>query len=170
MSIFSRKKTVEDDEVAPLKNNSDDYLLALDIGTEYVKALIAKKSKGDVHIVGVGKAHEAPTNMYSGAIADIQGVAKTCEEALIKAEEMADVRAKEVVVGIAGELIKGNTASIKYRRNDASKPITEEEMGQIIKKVQQRAGDYRRGNGADHQESATACRRKGSPRGCNRDK
>ena len=75
MSIFSRKKTVEeDDEVAPLKNNSDDYLLALDIGTEYVKALIAKKSKGDVHIVGVGKAHEAPTNMYSGAIADIQGV------------------------------------------------------------------------------------------------
>ena len=144
MSIFSRKKTVEDDEVAPLKNNSDDYLLALDIGTEYVKALIAKKSKGDVHIVGVGKAHEAPTNMYSGAIADIQGVAKTCEEALIKAEEMADVRAKEVVVGIAGELIKGNTASIKYRRNDASKPITEEEMGQIIKKVQQRAGEKAR--------------------------
>ena len=145
MSIFSRKKAVaDDDEVTPLKNNSDDYLLALDIGTEYVKALIAKKSKGDIHIVGVGKAHEAPTNMYSGAIADIQGVAKTCEEALIKAEEMAEVRAKEVVVGIAGELIKGNTASIKYRRNDASKPITEEEMANIIKKVQQKAGEKAR--------------------------
>ena len=122
MSIFARKKTSDENDIAPLKNNSEDYLLALDIGTEYVKALIAKKSKGDVHIVGVGRSHEAPTNMYSGAIADIQGVAKTCEEALIKAEEMAEVRAKEVVVGIAGELIKGNTASIRYRRAHADKP------------------------------------------------
>ena len=87
--------------------NSDDYLLALDIGTEYVKALIAKKARNTLKIVGVGKAHEAPTNMFAGAIADISGVAKTCEDALIKAEEMAGVRAREVVVGIAGELIKG---------------------------------------------------------------
>lgn len=144
MSIFARKKTSDENDIAPLKNNSEDYLLALDIGTEYVKALIAKKSKGDVHIVGVGRSHEAPTNMYSGAIADIQGVAKTCEEALIKAEEMAEVRAKEVVVGIAGELIKGNTASIRYRRAHADKPITEEEMGRIIKQVQQRAGEQAR--------------------------
>jgi cell division protein FtsA len=125
-------------------HNSDDYLLALDIGTEYVKALIAKKTKGDLKIVGIGKAHEAPTNMFSGAIADIQGVAKTCEEALVKAEEMAGVRARDVVIGIAGELIKGNTASIKYRRNDASKPITEEEMSEIINRVQKHAGEKAR--------------------------
>lgn len=124
--------------------NSDDYLLALDIGTEYVKALIAKKSRGTLKIVGVGKAHEAPTNMFAGAIADIDGVIKTCEEALSKAEEMAEVRAKEVVVGIAGELIKGNTASIKYRRADADKPITDEEMAEIIEKVQERAGEKAR--------------------------
>ena len=124
--------------------NSDDYLLALDIGTEYAKALIAKKSRGTLKIVGVGKAHEAPTNMFAGAIADIDGVIKTCEEALSKAEEMAEVRAKEVVVGIAGELIKGNTASIKYRRADADKPITDEEMAEIIEKVQERAGEKAR--------------------------
>lgn len=124
--------------------NSDDYLLALDIGTEYVKALIAKKSRGTLKIVGVGKAHEAPTNMFAGAIADIEGVAKTCEEALVKAEDMAGVRAKEVIVGIAGELIKGNTASIKYRRANADKPITDEEMSEIISKVQNRAGEKAR--------------------------
>ena len=124
--------------------NSDDYLLALDIGTEYVKALIAKKSRGTLKIVGVGKAHEAPTNMFAGAIADIDGVVKTCEEALSKAEEMAEVRAKEVIVGIAGELIKGNTASIKYRRAEADKPITDDEMAEIIEKVQKRAGEKAR--------------------------
>ena len=142
MSILSRK-TSEANDAQPL-NNSNDYLLALDIGTEYVKALIAKKSRGTISIVGVGKSHEAPTNMSNGAIADIQGVAKTCEEALIKAEDMANVRSKEVIVGIAGELIKGNTASIRYRRNDANTPINDEEMQRIIKKVQQKAGERAR--------------------------
>ncbi len=153
MSIISRGKEL----AAKAKNaakataatangqkNPSDYLLALDIGTEYVKALIAKKSKGSLKIVGVGKAHEAPTNIYAGAIADIDGVAQTCEEALSKAEEMAGVRANEVVIGIAGELIKGNTSSIKYRRADASRPITDAEMEKIIKQVQQRAGERAR--------------------------
>lgn len=142
MSFLSHKNT--DHKKSKRPKDPDDYLLALDIGTEFVKALIAKKGKNGIHIVGVGKAHEAPTNIFSGAIADIPGVAKTCEEALYKAEKMAGVRAKEVVVGIAGELIKGNTASIKYRRSEATKPITEDEMNQIIKKVQQKAGERAR--------------------------
>lgn len=146
MSIISRGKEMISDKQQSMKGekNPDDYLLALDIGTEYVKALIAKKSKGTLKIVGVGKAHELPTNMYSGAIADIDGVAQTCEEALAKAERMAGVRAQEVIIGIAGELIKGNTASIKYRRADASRPITDEEMEKIISQVQQKAGERAR--------------------------
>ena len=93
MSIISRGKDLIAENQKNLKNSAD-YLLALDIGTEYVKALIAKKSKNNLKIVGVGKAHELPTNMYAGAIADIDGVAQTCEEALAKAEEMAGVRAQ----------------------------------------------------------------------------
>lgn len=149
MSIISRGKELaakakQSASSAKHQKNPDDYLLALDIGTEYVKALIAKKGKGALKVVGVGKAHEAPTNMYSGAIADIEGVAQTCEEALSKAEEMAGVRANEVVIGIAGELVKGNTVSIKYRRADASRPITDAEMEKIINQVQQKAGERAR--------------------------
>ena len=96
MSIFGRKKAEIDPEVEKVatQKDSDDYLLALDIGTEYVKALIAKKSRTDIKIVGVGKAHEAASNMVNGTIADIAGVAKVCEEALVKAEDMANVRAR----------------------------------------------------------------------------
>ena len=76
MSIIARGKEIAAKATGAPKGkhpkNPDDYLLALDIGTEYVKALIAKKSKTALKIVGVGKAHEAPTNMYSGAIADIE--------------------------------------------------------------------------------------------------
>ncbi|MBR6166385.1 pilus assembly protein PilM [Candidatus Saccharibacteria bacterium] len=143
MSILSRGKDLISENQKKSKESAN-YLLALDIGTEYVKALIAKKGKNTIKIVGVGKAHELPTNMYAGAIADIEGVAQTCEEAVAKAEDMAGVRANEVVVGIAGELIKGNTASIKYRRADASKPITDAEMEKIIRQVQQKAGERAR--------------------------
>ena len=143
MSILSRGKDLISENQKKAKESAN-YLLALDIGTEYVKALIAKKGKNTIKIVGVGKAHELPTNMYAGAIADIEGVAQTCEEAVAKAEDMAGVRANEVVVGIAGELIKGNTASIKYRRADASKPITDAEMEKIIHQVQEKAGERAR--------------------------
>ena len=143
MSILSRGKDLISENQKKSKESAN-YLLALDIGTEYVKALIAKKGKNTIRIVGVGKAHELPTNMYAGAIADIEGVAQTCEEAVAKAEDMAGVRANEVVVGIAGELIKGNTASIKYRRADASKPITDAEMEKIIRQVQEKAGERAR--------------------------
>ena len=143
MSILSRGKDLIAENQKKSKESAN-YLLALDIGTEYVKALIAKKGKNTIKIVGVGKAHELPTNMYAGAIADIEGVAQTCEEAVAKAEDMAGVRANEVVVGIAGELIKGNTASIKYRRADAGKPITDAEMEKIIHQVQEKAGERAR--------------------------
>ena len=111
----------------------ENVILALDIGTEFVKAVIAEKdSAGNLSIIGVGKEHQGMGNMYAGAIADISAVVGTCEKALSRAEEMAGVISKTCVVGIAGELIKGNTRTVRYRRKDSSKPISDQEM-QLIK-------------------------------------
>lgn len=121
--------------------SSSDGILALDIGTEWVKALLALPGKSNtLNIVGTGKAKQLPDNMYSGAISDISGVISVCEQALMQAEDQAKITAKTVVVGIAGELIKGYTSTIRYRREQSSKPVTEAEMQQIIKKIQERAG------------------------------
>lgn len=121
-------------------NRSDaEYLLGLDIGTEYVKALIAKMSGEQIEIVGVGRAHQQLGDMHSGAIADIAGVVKNCEDALAQAEEQAGLQAKRCVIGIAGELVKGVTNTIRYRRPQPDKPLDENEMEYIIEKVQDRA-------------------------------
>ena len=117
-------------------------ILGLDIGTEFVKAVLAKPTKkGTLEILGVGKAKQTEGNMYAGAVADIPAVVSICEEALIKVEEQAGERANLVVVGIAGELIKGNTTTVNYSRKNPSKPISENEMEEIIKKVQQKSGE-----------------------------
>lgn len=127
------------------KYDSDDVILGLDIGTEYVKAVIGAKQKdGSLKIIGVGKSHQAMGNMYAGAVADIPGVISVCEKALSKAENMAGVVSKTAVVGIAGELIKGNTNTVRYRRKNGNKPISETEMELIIKKVQDNAGERAR--------------------------
>lgn len=120
-------------------NDADDFIVGLDIGTEYVKALVAKLDGDQINIVGVGRAHQNLSDMYSGAIADIAGVVRNCEEALSEAEEQADVQAKRVVIGIAGELVKGITNTIRYRRPQPDRPLDASEMEFIIEKVQERA-------------------------------
>lgn len=117
----------------------NNYVVALDIGTEFVKALIAKVSDDDLEIIGVGRARQDLSDMHSGAIADIAGVVQNCEEALAEAEDQAGLQAKRVVIGIAGELVKGTTSTIRYRRPQPDKPLGVTEMEFIIEKVQERA-------------------------------
>lgn len=117
----------------------NDYVVALDIGTEFVKALIAKQTDDSLEIVGVGRARQDLSDMHSGAIADISGVVRNCEEALSEAEDQAGLQAKRVVIGIAGELVKGVTNTIRYRRPQPDRPLDEAEMEFIIEKVQERA-------------------------------
>lgn len=137
------------EELAP-RRNSSDTILALDIGTEFVKAVIARSSNGhDLDIIGIGKARQDPSNMYAGAIADIPGVVSVCERALNQAEKVAGTTSKLTVVGIAGELIKGNTSTVRYRRKNGNKPLSEQEMALIIQRVQARAGERARKEIAD---------------------
>jgi len=121
------------------KGSDEDYLVALDIGTEFVKALIAHLDGDELQIVGVGRCRQDVSDMHSGAIADIAGVVRNCEEALAQAEEQAGLQAKRVVIGIAGELVKGVTDTIRYRRPQPDRPLDDSEMEFIIEKVQERA-------------------------------
>lgn len=116
-----------------------DYIVGLDIGTEYVKALIAHVKGDSIEIVGVGRSHQELSDMHTGAIADIGGVVRNCEEALGQAEDQAGLQAKHTVIGIAGELVKGVTNTIRYRRPQPDRPLDEAEMEFIIEKVQNRA-------------------------------
>ena len=120
--------------------SKDDYLVALDIGTEYIKALIGKvNSDGSIDVIGVGRKHQALSDMQAGAIADIAGVVENCDAALSEAESQAGVSARPAIIGIAGELVKGTTTTIRVARKEADKSIDLEEMERIIRLVQQRA-------------------------------
>ena len=115
------------------------YIVALDIGTENVKALIGRLVEDEIEIVGVGRAHQGLQDMQAGAIADIAAVTANCNKALAEAEKQAGVSARAVVIGIAGELVKGTTTTVKVQRKDAKKALEINEVERIIELVQKRA-------------------------------
>ncbi len=124
---------------AARKARLDNYIVALDIGTEFVKALIAEVKDDSLEIIGAGRAQQEIGDMHSGAIADISGVVRNCEKALAEAEDQAGFQASRVVIGIAGELVKGVTNTIRYRRPQPDRPLDNAEMEFIIDKVHERA-------------------------------
>lgn len=115
------------------------YVVGLDIGTEYVKALIAQVKDDQIEIIGVGRQHQAFNDMQAGAIADIGAVVANCDKALNMAEQQAGVSVRTAVIGIAGELVKGTTITVRCHRKNPSKALDIAEVEQIIRLVQERA-------------------------------
>lgn len=118
--------------------------VSLDIGTEFVKSLIFDVKDDKAEVVGVGRARQGLTHISAGAVTDIRGVIKNCEKSLEKAAQMAGKLPDQVIVGIAGELVKGSTTTIKYTRPKLRTKITMRELQDIIAKVQRRAFDRMR--------------------------
>lgn len=129
--VAARKKSV--------KTPDEQYLVALDVGTEFVKALIGQIKGDQIDIIGVGRAHQQLSDMQAGAIADIGGVVQNCNQALAAAEEQAGVSVRTAVLGIAGELVKGTTNTVRCVRKEPDIEIDVDEMEQIIAMVQERS-------------------------------
>jgi cell division protein FtsA len=113
---------------------------ALDVGTEFAKALVFEiddERHGTVR--GVGRKRQGLSHMQSGTVADIAAVVDNCAVALQEAEEMAGFRPRQVVIGIAGELVKGFTTSHTQERKKPDQPITEAELQKLIDGVQREA-------------------------------
>lgn len=115
------------------------YVVGLDIGTEFIKALIGLVKEDTIEIVGVGRAHQQLSDMQAGAIADIASVVANCDEALSQAERQAGVSVRTAVIGIAGELVKGTTTTVRVTRKQPDKALDLTEVEKIIKLVQARA-------------------------------
>ncbi|MFZ1248766.1 MAG: cell division FtsA domain-containing protein [Candidatus Saccharimonadales bacterium] len=118
---------------------TEKHLVALDIGTEYVKALIGRVTENGIEIIGSGRAHQKLSDMQAGAIADIGGVVENCDTALSEAEQQAGVSVRSAVIGIAGELVKGTTMTVRVVRKTPEKALDMAEVERIIKLVQQKA-------------------------------
>jgi cell division protein FtsA len=125
-----------------LKKEKDldyQYRIALDIGTEYVKAMIVKFNQNNSEIIGYSREKQDYINMEGGAISNIEEVIKVCHKAIEQAIAMADYSPSEIVIGIAGEFVKGIITQMNYTRSIPKKKIKRKEIDALVKKAQKLA-------------------------------
>jgi len=121
------------------KKKQNNWAISLDIGTEFVKALVFEVIDGRGHIRGVGRERQRLSDMQGGGVTDIHGVAQNCERAIEQAAHQAQFLPNQAIVGIAGELIKGTTTSIKVTRTNPATHIQMNELQDIVNQVQAEA-------------------------------
>lgn len=110
--------------------------LILDVGTEFLKAGIICTEGEESQLVGFGKVKQDYSHMEGGAISNIEGVEKTAQKAMAMAAERSGELPAQVVMGIAGEFVKGVVTTRKKERRSPKKPITREEIMEMVKKGQ----------------------------------
>lgn len=131
------------------KKTAEKAIIALDIGTENVKAFLftieeRQSMSGGVigrHAVirGVGKVPLHPGDIQSSAITDIASVVRSTKEAIRMASSEAGRQPTQLVLGIAGEFVKGATSTLVYPREEAQSKINLAELRNIVHKLEWRA-------------------------------
>jgi cell division protein FtsA len=126
----------------PLRGNGrPPAIAALDIGTEFAKALVLGVGADDAGrllgtVRGSGRRRQGLTHMQSGTVSDIDAVVTNCAAALDEAVAAAGRRPSAAVIGIAGELVKGTTSTLASRRDDPRLPLDDTELGRLVERAQ----------------------------------
>ncbi|HKO33474.1 MAG TPA: cell division FtsA domain-containing protein [Candidatus Limnocylindria bacterium] len=120
-------------------------LTALDVGTEFAKALVVALEEREGLLTGVvrgvGRQRQGLSHMQSGTVSDIDAVVANCRQALDEAERMAGLKPGSAVIGIAGELVKGTTSVRTVHRDQPQTPLTQPELERIVQRAQSEALD-----------------------------
>ncbi|MEO7021768.1 MAG: cell division FtsA domain-containing protein [Ktedonobacteraceae bacterium] len=128
-----------DDDYDEPGDDQRQLYTALDIGTAYAKAMIIEVQDDIGIVLGVGRHQQSYSHMSDGFVTDIPGVIANCNEALLQAEQASGgLIAPNTVIGIAGELVKGSSITISKQRAHPTKPITPEELENVILSAQQK--------------------------------
>ncbi len=139
---FLHKKNTTDEEV----------LLALDVGTEFVKAVLFITDEGStvLKVIGYGKSRQNISAMKGAMVINIEHVVNACDRAIGEALSNADSIMTEkmgseyvtpapekVIIGIAGELVKGVTIMADYSREAPDEKIESREIAEVLTSVKE---------------------------------
>lgn len=120
--------------------NPDEPLLALDVGTTVVKAVLFEVKSGEAIILGYGKVPQKSNSMKGAMIVDIEAVVESCDMAIGHAvKDYSENLPSRVIIGIAGELVRGVTIMANYDREDHDTKIESYELDEVIEKVRDSA-------------------------------
>jgi cell division ATPase FtsA len=127
------------------ENDKPSFRSVIDLGTEYVKALVVEVEEDRAIIIGQGVARHKGSYVSDGAIGDLEAVTATCDQALRQAEDMTEevygrkVVPDQAVMGVPSPLIRGAAYTVRQQRSSPRRPVSQRELPQLLQRVQRLA-------------------------------
>ena len=115
----------------------EEVIVSLDIGTEFVKAILISRDGRNGHVLGAGLKRQSLGEMKSGVVMDLGEVVDNSEEAIERAfKNTRNHDISGVILGMAGESVKGTVTEVEYERTYSEEEIKIEELRNIVQKLQ----------------------------------
>ena len=107
-------------------------IVGLEIGTSKVCAVVGEvNAAGNLNVIGVGQSRSR--GVRKGELADASSVGEDIRNAIVEAEQMADVEIRSVYLGVTGGHIRGFTNRGVHPVVSADREITKEDVEDVIK-------------------------------------
>src|ERR1700710_2042854 len=112
-----------------MRQDYKDLLVALDIGTAKVVAVVAElRGEGHYEVIGLGQSESK--GLKKGVVVNIEASVQSIQRALEEAELMADCKITNVFTGIAGSHIKSFNSSGMVAIKD--KEVTATDVARVV--------------------------------------
>lgn len=108
----------------------EPIIAGIDIGSSVTKTVIARVNDGKIDVIGIGEAESK--GIRKGIIVNIDAATKSVIDAIVKAEDMAGIRAPYVIATVNGEHIEGVNSKGVIGVNTKNKEITEIEIERVL--------------------------------------
>ena len=107
-------------------------IVGLEIGTSKICAVVGEvNGAGSLNIIGVGQARSR--GVRKGEIADASAAAEDVRNAIVEAEQMADVEIRSVYLGVTGRHMRGFSNRGVHPVVSADREIMREDVEDVIK-------------------------------------
>lgn len=120
--------------------------LSLDIGTEFIKTVLFRINEDKVEVIGYDRTPQKQNAMRGALITNLENVVDVVDvsigNTLTMAEEIIEGKIplpKEVMLGIAGELVKGVVIVVDVDREKPDVKITQSEIDDILENIKSEA-------------------------------
>jgi cell division protein FtsA len=112
--------------------DASPVIVGLEVGTSKICTVVGElNAGGNLNIVGLGQSRSR--GVRKGEIADASTVADDVRNAIVEAEQMADVEIRSVFLGVTGGHIRGFTNRGVHPVVSADREICEEDVEDVIK-------------------------------------
>ena len=109
-----------------------NIVVGLEIGTSKVCAVVGEvNGEGGLNIIGLGQSRSR--GVRKGEIADIEQAQEDVRNAIVEAEQMADVEIRSVFLGVTGGHVRGFNNRGVHPVVSADREITEDDVQDVVK-------------------------------------